>query len=395
MNFIEVYRSGIENLLLNRLRSFLSLLGVIIGVGGMVAVVTVGDGGKEKIREFVKLMGTDTFRIESLEYITGKQTKSGHIRLSDEDFIAVKRYCPTVVEITEVIPLMLNAPNENIIIEGSGVTPSYRQIGQVSIIEGRFINEVDIRERRYVCVVEDSALVIKTLGHKPKLGEFLIFGTDRFELVGISRRKKLIFERENVLELFVPQSVALEKTGAVMGEVYVQATSQRTVSRAMREVREILRSRYSGQEPFQPITHSVLLKEGLKQINSSTMVMAGIAFLSLIVGGIGIMNVMLVTVKERTREIGVRKAVGATSKDILIQFILETSILCIIGGILGIAIGLLVSYYIVPFLDVPFTVSVRPLLVGFIFSVLVGVFSGTYPAVQASKLEPVEALRHE
>lgn len=391
--------SSIKCLVLNPLRTSLSLLGIIIGIAGVVSVINLGESTKEKIKEFVSLMGTDTFRIDVYDFLNPtfeSITRQPSRRLSIEDFIKIKQLAPHVEEICELLSVIYPTRDENIIVNAYGVLPNFANIAKIQILRGRFINDTDIKYRRYVCVLEESPLIVRVFGKMPPIGEILTFDKEKFELVGVVKRNKLLFPgREKVLEIFIPYTTVIERIRNVYGEIYVSVKDPKYVKVAMKEVDAVIRSLFVGKQPYRAFSHEVLLKESLRTVSTSTMLMTGIAILSLIVGSIGIMNVMFISVTERTREIGVRKSVGATKQDILFQFLLESSLICIIGGIVGILLGLMLTYYLTPILQIKFVLSSLSIFAGTIFSIIVGILSGTLPAIKASKLEPVEALRYE
>ena len=400
MKFDKIIKSSVKCLILNPLRTFLSLLGIIIGIAGVVAVINLGESTKEKIKEFVSLMGSDTFRIDVSDLLNPavevaiKQPPSR--RLTIEDFVMIKKLCPHVEEVCELLSVVYPTKDENLMINAFGTLPNFANLAKIKLIKGRFINDTDIKYRRYVCVLEQSPLIIKIFGKIPSIGEILTFGTEKFELVGIVKREKLLFPgRETILETYVPYTTVIERIRNVYGEIYVSVEKPQDVKIAMKEVDEILRSLFVGKQPYKTFSHEVLLKESLKTVSTSTLLMTGIAILSLIVGSIGIMNVMFISVVERTREIGIRKSVGATKKDILVQFLLESTLICVIGGIIGILLGLAVTYYLTPILQIKFVISETGIVVGMLFSMFCGILSGTLPSIRASNLEPLEALRYE
>jgi putative ABC transport system permease protein len=303
MKFDKIIKSSVKCLILTPLRTFLSLLGIIIGIAGVVAVINLGESTKEKIKEFVSLMGSDTFRIDVSDLLNPavevaiKQPPSR--RLTIEDFVMIKKLCPHVEEVCELLSVVYPTKDENLMINTFGTLPNFANLAKIKLIKGRFINDTDIQYRRYVCVLEQSPLIIKIFGKIPSIGEILTFGTEKFELVGIVKREKLLFPgRETILEAYVSYTTVIERIRNVYGEIYVSVEKPQDVKIAMKEVDEILRSLFVGKQPYKTFSHEVLLKESLKTVSTSTLLMTGIAILSLIVGSIGIMNVMFISVVE-------------------------------------------------------------------------------------------------
>ncbi|MCS7228110.1 MAG: ABC transporter permease, partial [Endomicrobia bacterium] len=232
--------SSIKCLILNPLRTTLSLLGIVIGIAGVVSVINLGESTKEKIKEFVTLMGSDTFRIDVYDFLNPtfeSITKHPPRRLSVEDFVKIKKYCPHVEEVCEMLSVIYPTRDENVIINAYGVLPNFANLAKIKILKGRFINNTDVQHKRYVCVLEQSPLIVQIFGRVPSIGEILTFDTDKFELVGLVKREKLLFPgREKVLEVFIPYSTVIERIRNVYGEIYVSVKEPKYVKTAMKEV---------------------------------------------------------------------------------------------------------------------------------------------------------------
>jgi ABC-type antimicrobial peptide transport system permease subunit len=383
----------------HKLRTFLSLLGVFIGITVLVVVTNLSQLAKGKVRDFVSKMGIETFRIDY--YFFGNvtfetATRELPRRLTPEDLQFIRKSCPHVKEICEVLFLIFRTQRDPFIINGMGVSPNYESMADVRVLKGRFINELDMRLKREVCVIEESPAVYNLFGRMPSIGEFINLEGNFYEVVGIVKRNKLVYpERENVIEIFIPYSTVLSKYGQVYGEIYVSALNPAVVNLAMEEVNKALKVLFNGKQEYKSFSHSILLKESLKTVNFFSTILLVISILSLLVGCIGIMNVMLISVTERTSEIGIRMAVGARRRDIFFQFLIESTIVCLVGGFLGVALGIFATGVIGPIFKFEPRFEFLGMFVGTLFSIMVGLTAGVFPAFRASRLNPSEALRYE
>lgn len=399
MNPKDLFYVSWQTFKAHKVRTFLSLLGIFIGIAVLVVVTNLSQLARNKVNEFVSRMGIGTFRIDysffgNVTFETA--TRELPRRLTLEDLQFIKRSCPHVKEICEVLFLIFKTMKDPFIINGMGVTPEYATLADVRVLKGRFINELDMNLRREVCVIEESPAVYNLFGRMPSIGEFINLEGNLYEVVGVVKRNKLIYpERQNVVEIFLPYSTVFNKYGQVYGEIYVSAQGPEAVNLAMAEVDRALLTLFNGKQEYKSFSHSILLKESLKTINFFATILFVISFLSLLVGSIGIMNVMLISVTERTSEIGIRMAVGARRKDIFMQFLIESVMICFVGGILGIGVGALATGITVPFFRLEPRFEFIGAFAGTLFSTLVGIAAGIFPAVKASKLNPSEALRYE
>lgn len=402
----DIFKIAIKGLLLNKIRFFLSLLGIIIGIAGVVGIITIGEGKQKKVNEFVNRMGADTVIVNPTCIVDNKNIGS----LKEADISFIKRACPSVLEISETSNACLEYPLEiggtcysggAIGFGGGGVDPQFAKVAEIEIIKGRFINQLDVQERRRICVVEQSPTLVKQCKKNLKIGDYLTFGEERLKIIGFVKTKKIFVGEHDIINAYFPVSVAKEfiiKMGndpAGDQTIYIQAISANKTKRLLKEVESAIKQRNSGRLPsnLKPYTYESLVEEGVKEVNRTTLIMFAIALIALIVGGIGIMNVMYISVMERIKEIGIRRAVGAKGVDIILQFLTEAVFLCLSGGIMGIIAGIFVAYYFMPFFDIPFVITWPPIVVGLLSASIVGIVSGLKPAIKASKLDPVEILR--
>ncbi len=236
-----------------------------------------------------------------------------------------------------------------------------------------------------------------------EIGDYLAYGEERLKIVGFGKTKKIFSEEKehDIISVYFPLSVAKEfiikEGGDPVGNqtIYIRAVSAKKTKQLLKEVEKAIKQRMGGRMPsnLKPYIYENLVEEGLKEVKRTTLIMAGIALIALIVGGIGIMNVMYISVMERIKEIGIRRAVGAKERDIILQFLAEAVFLCLTGGIIGIILGLFTAYYFTPFFDIPFVISLSPIAIGLLSASIIGLFAGLKPAIKASKVDPVEILR--
>ena len=431
MHIVEGLSISIAAIRSNKLRSLLTTLGIIIGVASVLAMIAIGDGAKEIVHQDAqRLGGANQFFVFRTWY---KRVNNRWVRIRSneylkyEDVLAIEAECPTVRAVTPQIwnwsGVLIQAPNGNEIRAGwNGVDATYETAMDWNIKEGRFITDEDVENASKVCVLGDE-IATTLFGDKSALGQEIKIArdsndynqwrqkegrrfTERFTVVGtfVPRGTSLRFGVSFDNIAFIPISTIQERfTGNdQIPNITVYAHTVKDVSKAVEEVRTVIRKRHRNQDDFVRIFE---MRAGMAQLEKISKVikitLGSIAGFSLLVGGIGIMNMMLVAVGERTREIGLRKALGARHLDILLQFLMEAVVMCGVGGAIGIGLGILAGegmamlavkiVKIVP--EWPAVISLQWILVSISFSALMGISFGLYPAVKASSLSPIEALR--
>lgn len=401
MDLAEVIKLSTDSLRSNKLRSLLTMLGVIIGVAAVILLVSIGEGARKYIRRELGGLGTNI-----LVVVPGKTSKEGGMHMGTssvrklvyDDAMLIKRrsvhiqYAVPIVVGTSWIKYRENSRDTYII----GVTEEYFPARNFSVESGRPLNSNDVESQRRVCVLGQT-VKRDLFGDKNPLGETIKIGDSRYRVVGVMQKKgvTLGFDLDDVV--FVPTTSARElfDTDALFN-ITVKARNEQVLEEAKRDIRKILMSRHAGREDFSILSQDEMLAVMGKVLNIMTAVLAGIAAISLIVGGIGIMNIMFVSVRERTREIGLRKAVGAKNSDILLQFLSESTILSLTGGVGGIFLGGTLSLMLPNFIEfLPTHLAWWSVIVAFLFSAAVGIFFGVYPARKASLYDPIIALRYE
>jgi putative ABC transport system permease protein len=408
MNFGQSFIEAIESLATNKTRSGLTIIGIVIGVAAVIAIVSIGRGAEGTITGSIQGIGTNllfVFQGGSEEVRNPKPLTMGDAEAMTDPFQA-----PSVVGVAPILQdsVKVTAGGESTTTQISGVTPDYGPVRNANVSEGEFISQEHLLGRASVAllgteVAED--LFARTAG---LVGETVRIEGRPFRVIGVLESKGGSgFSNEDDV-ILVPLTTAQTRlirrsSHDDVDMIMVQAFSADTVPSASQEISHILQTRHRtaiGADDFTIFTQQDFLETAQTITSVLTIFLGGIAAISLLVGGIGIMNIMLVSVTERTREIGLRKALGARRIDILVQFLTESALLSLIGGVIGIGLGALISYgvgRIAAASDTPLTPSIGldTVLLATIFSAAVGLFFGLYPANRAASLEPVEALRYE
>ncbi|PKN86689.1 MAG: ABC transporter permease [Chloroflexi bacterium HGW-Chloroflexi-8] len=408
MNFGQAIIEAIESLNANKTRSGLTILGIVIGVAAVIAMLAVGNGAQNTITGSISGLGSNllfVFRGNFTEEVRNPE----YLTQADADAISDPFQAPSVAMVAPVINsnLEVTFSGEKTTPTINGVTPSYQQVRNMTLAEGEFINEEHILGLASVAVIGTD--VADTLfGHRDGLiGETIRIEGQPFRIIGVleSVGGSAFGSEDNVVNIPITtaQTRLIRRASDRVDSILVQAASADSVSQATEEISEILRYRHRtklGADDFTVFSQQDFVKTAQTITNVLTIFLGGIAGISLLVGGIGIMNIMLVSVTERTKEIGLRKALGARRKDILIQFLTESSLLSLLGGVIGIGLGWLIAFIVGKIAAASNTqlnpvVGLDAILLATLFSTAVGLFFGIYPANRAASLQPVEALRHE
>jgi putative ABC transport system permease protein len=410
MNLTQSILEALESLSANRLRSGLTMLGIIIGVGAVIAMLSIGQGAQSTITSAISGIGTnllfvfsgnDTQDVRNPRPLTLQDAAAIADPLMAPDVVAV---APTIQGSAEVAAASGKSTRNSII----GVTPEYFSMQNYTLTEGAFITQDNILGQASVAVIGPS-IADRLFGrHEGVVGETMRINGQPFRVIGVLASKGGGMFGGQDSRILVPFSTAQARLihRSALNEVdqlLVQASSADTVAQAADQISQILRQRHRTQvgiDDFTVFSQKDVLSIATTVTGVFTIFLGGIAGISLLVGGIGIMNIMLVSVTERTREIGLRKALGARKRDILIQFLTESSLLSLMGGLIGILLGWLLSLLVGRIATATgnsFTplVSLNAILLATLFSAAVGLFFGIYPASRAANLEPVEALRYE
>ncbi len=408
----ELIKLALGTFRTHRLRSFLTVLGIIIGVMTVIAIVSLIQGLNYEVERQIASLGSNVIYLQKVSWGMGNIDWDEITRrpdLTHEDALALTRL-PIVAKVAAVRSRMigrLNYRNRKVTnIELNGITPLYGEIANYQIESGRFINSDDSLRKRPVCVI-GGYIVDNLFPEEAPIGKKLILEGKTFTVIGTLIRKGSFLGQPMDNVIFIPLST-FEKSfppkggyGQIAHSLSILIEPKKGVSpeRAIDQIRELMRRRH-GLGYDKPDDFGINTQETLRQIYHNItriafIVMIAVAAISLLVGGIGIMNIMLVAVAERTREIGLRKALGATTKDILYQFLFESVFLALMGGAIGITIGLGIAKIVEITAHLHAAAPLWTIILGFGFSAVVGIFFGIYPASRAARLDPIQALRYE
>jgi putative ABC transport system permease protein len=407
---IASMKIALRALQVNRTRSALTMLGIIIGVAAVIAMVAVGSGATARIQEQIQSIGSNLIIVLPGSISSnGVRLGSGAVvTLTEDDAKAIAAECPSVAAVAPMVRggVQVVYGNNNWATTAQGVTPDYMTIRDYTMMSGEFFTDQDVDAAAKTAVLGET-VAENLFGDNDPTGQVVIIKNVPFTVAGVLTPKGQSPSGQDQDDIILlPISTAKEKVlGAnkanakAVGSLMVQAIGPQAMDQAQQEMEALLRERHrilpglDDDFTIRNLTEVFAAQETSAQVMS--ILLGAIASVSLIVGGIGIMNIMLVSVTERTREIGLRQAVGAKTRDILSQFLVEAVTLSLLGGIIGIVVGLVASWLISYFAQWSTVVSLLSIMMAFVFSALVGVFFGYYPARKAAFLDPIEALRYE
>lgn len=401
---IESLTMAVSSIFSNKLRSFLTMLGIIVGVAAVIAMIAIGQGAGAQITERISQLGANLLMVRpgADQHGPARSASGSRTSLIFEDAQAIAIQCPSVAkvdaEFSRNAQVVYGNKNTNTTI--NGVTPNYPAVRNFPVEQGSFLTEDDNRFTRRVAVL-GKTVVENLFGEENPIGQYIKIKRSIFQVVGVMSEKGSSGWRDEDDIIFVPLKTAQKRLFGVdyVLTINIEAKNEDVMDEASTEITSILRERHKiregEEEDFNIRSQAEILSTMQETSRTFTMLLAGIAVVSLIVGGIGIMNIMFVSVTERTKEIGIRKAIGAHRRDILSQFLIEAIIVSLAGGIIGIFSGIMVSNLVSRFAGWPTVITPISVALSFSFALAVGLFFGFYPARKASLLNPIDALRYE
>ena len=403
MSILESFANALRSLLANKLRSILTMLGVIIGVAAIITTTSIGEGAKADITERISTLGANILAVRpGQSRFRGRSSADSRKSLTVEDIATLqargKSFGYVTPELSNRAQVKYLNKNTNTTIVGT--SPEYLVTANFTVENGSFFTEHDIRYRQRVCVL-GKTVADDLFGQASPVGKKLKIRNIGFHVLGVMKEKGASGWRNPDDQVFIPYSTAMKRVfgSEYLSSISIQANDEQLLQTAETEVTELLRKQHkiaANKELDFHVRNQAEFMETLEESSQTfTNMILGIAVVSLIVGGIGIMNIMLVSVTERTKEIGLRKAVGAQRTDILFQFLVESTTLALVGGIVGVGVGIIGADMVPSLWGWRTVISPVYGILSFVVSALVGVFFGAYPAWKAAKLHPIDALRHE
>jgi putative ABC transport system permease protein len=410
---------GIENLLLHKLRTFLTMLGVVFGVGSVVAMLSVGEGASKEALEQIRKVGSNNIIVSSIKSVeeVSQSTVYSQMSIYGLTYDDELRVAETFEAIKRVVPVKLIRKEarlgaRNLELRVVGTTPTWFELLQRDIMAGRVLMANDAKNRAGVVVLTGHG-ARKLLATENTIGQILRIGGSYYEIVGIVKSEAgmagNIQMPDEEIDAYIPIEVAKERYGDIMTrnmagtrmremvelhQMIVEVDTIEHVESVAKGIEAMLK-RFHKKEDYRVSVPLALLKQAEATKRTFNIVLGSIACISLLVGGIGIMNIMLASVTERTKEIGIRRAIGAKRKQIISQFLIETVVLSTVGGLIGIGLGLLIPLLITIFAGMPTVVTAKSVVLSVGISIAVGIVFGLYPAVRAANVDPIVALRHE
>ena len=426
----RTFKLGIKSLWMHRLRSILTTLGIIFGVSSVIAMLAIGEGASQDAQEKIAQLGSKNIIIKTVEppedQSSGSQTQM--LKEYGLTYADAERFRNAIPNVTVIVPnrrLLQQAQyrTNRASIEVVGTVPWYPEISSTRVKYGRFLSNIDMHYKRGICAV-DEKIVDELFGFDDPLGQDIKIASDYYQVVGIVTEQAKS-KTSNGFE--DKDATGAKKVGANLGSIYIPLNTVRNrfgemslqISSGSRNIEKVelqeiivkvseidrvlgtrqsiqtLMNRFHKKNDYKITVPLELMRQAREFQRIFTIVLGSIAAISLIVGGIGIMNIMLATVSERTREIGIRRALGAKKRDIIFQFLSETLILTLSGGILGIILGSLIPYLVTLYGEMRTVITSSSLVLAFGISAAVGIIFGLYPAYRAANMDPIESLRHE
>ena len=394
MRYAEAFRVALEALRANRMRSALTMLGVVIGVAAVVILVALGTGAKQEVEEQVEGLGSNIIIVVPGKFEFGSAPSVSRLTLEDVELLGRVVGDRDRVAVSVASGETVSVDRNEVFVTVNGVNESVPEVFNRPLARGDYISASDVDTRRRVAVL-GASVVRRLFADVDPLGRQVAIAGVRFRVIGVFAPVGSTFGVDRDAEVHIPVTAAQRLFGVDrIDALAVKAPTADSVAALQPRLVAALQERYDGEE-FSAITQTQILGTIGRILGLLTLVLAAIAAISLLVGGVGVSNIMLVSVRERTREIGLRKALGARQRDILLQFLIEAVLLCVVGGLMGIALGVGTSLLVDAVSPIPAVIAWWSPVLAFAVSAVVGIFFGVAPARRAGRLDPVVALRSE
>ena len=412
MNPFETIKMAFSAIWANKIRSFLTMLGVIIGVMSVTVLIAIGQGTTASVTESISAMGTNLLTVNISTRSVGMGMpgfgnsrnsrnsrnsggSKGTVILKLDDILTLEED-ETIAHVSPVASgsLTVKAGSVNTSAQITGVLPAYAEIVNQGVQSGRYILSADVDNRSAVCVIGPD-LAESLFGNADVVGNTVHVNGRKFKIVGVLESKGTSMSGSSDESLVLPFTLAQRMLDSTtISSIYISAADSNLVTDAQKVVENFLYKKYKNESTYSVMNQTQMLETASETSNTLSLMLGGVAGISLLVGGIGIMNIMLVSVTERTREIGIRKAIGAKRSNILAQFLIESVVISGLGGLLGLLLGYGLMYVLETYMDMTLAASPAVAQMAIGFSMAVGVVFGLYPANKASKLKPIEALHY-
>ncbi|MFB9758476.1 ABC transporter permease [Ectobacillus funiculus] len=388
MGLVQSIKMAMRSIKSNKMRAFLTMLGIIIGVSSVIVLVAIGQGSSKSVTDRISNLGTNLLTVNVISSTDVK------LKLSDIDQF---KKLSNVKDVAPVVSGRVTVKNGKTSTQVSltGTTESYQTIRDLAISEGRFLADIDVDYRQKIVVL--GATTAQTLfGASDPVGQSIKVNGTSYKVVGVLESKGSSMGQSGDSTIIMPISTAQRVAQSTsIQTLYIQAKDANTLTFTQMQTNRLLANMFPNKSDSYSVVNQQDVMNTMSSVSSTmTLMLGGIASISLLVGGIGIMNIMLVSVSERTKEIGIRKAIGAKRGHILLQFLIEAVVLSAMGGLIGIGLGLLITKILASTASMTVVYSSSVILLAFLFSLIVGVVFGVVPANKASKLHPIQALRH-
>ena len=407
MDYRELFLESLGTLTLNKTRTGLAVLGIVIGIGSVIALLSLGQASQQAIQSQIQSLGSNLLTVQPGAIRQGgvMGAQGGRTSLTLDDAKAIST-SPEVTTVKNVSPeferrTQVTTAGNNTNTEIVGVTSLYAEVHKVSVNLGNFITQRDVDSMTKVAVLGPTTVAnLFSEGANP-VGQTIRISGKTFNVIGVTTSKGGTGFLNQDDRIYVPLSTAQKQLFGVnyLSSIALEAVSSDVMVEAQNQVGYLLLARHNLADPskadFSIMSQEDILNTASSATETFTALLSGIAAISLLVGGIGIMNIMLVTVTERTREIGLRKALGAKKRVVITQFLTESIILTFSGGVIGVVVGIITSYIISRITNYAFTISPSSILLASVVSIAIGILFGWYPARRAANLQPIEALRYE